>query len=134
MRPTNGEIRKASASAAAEACGSAKEQGQIAVDAFRLKRPGGLDALPCRRDLDQDALAHDSALGVVGERARAPCEWSRRCRRRGRHLTSVETRPGTSFDSSPETDRKAVADGFRDSLRGSALLAAQAMASSTMAA
>lgn len=49
--------------------GEREEQSQVGVDAVvALQNLGGLDALPCRGDLDQNALLGDTLLLVeLGE-------------------------------------------------------------------
>ena len=41
-----------------------EEQGEVAVDSLGLQQLGGLNALPRRCQLDQDAVARDAAVLV----------------------------------------------------------------------
>ena len=67
MRPTNGEIRNALASAQAIAWASEKISVRLQSMPSRCRTRGGLRAFPGRGDLDEDALAPDAARLVVGD-------------------------------------------------------------------
>ncbi len=45
----------------------AEEEGHVAVDALFFEDLGGLDALPCGGELDEDAVAGDAGLVVHGD-------------------------------------------------------------------
>ena len=116
--------------------GLGEQEREIAVDAFLLEDLRGADALPGRRDLDQDALAPDAALLVGLDDARGLFRASPRCRRTDPHPLRSRRGPARSpASSAPKATASRSQIARRDGLsRGRPGLGPRLRASSTICA